>query len=232
MPYSFPRAMPTKGASAQSFEIQRVDFQAPEAGGYLGGVQAGFPLWAASWNLGRMGRDASDEWRAFVASLRGSQRRFYGRDLGRPYPKAYPAGFSGMTRAGGGAFDGSATSWSQAIDAEGNAVLTLNGLPASFQIGTGDYVGFRWDDGAGAPGNKERRTLMRALEPVTGNGSGVAIFSAEPPLPSWVGAGVQAHLDNPACVMAIISGDTRLGPIDRRLAVQGGTITALQDLRP
>jgi hypothetical protein len=52
-----PITPPTSGAAQQQFELQRVDYGAPEAGGRVGGVQAGFPLWKLVWTLGNVGRD-------------------------------------------------------------------------------------------------------------------------------------------------------------------------------
>ncbi|MFN3943891.1 MAG: hypothetical protein ACK4K7_03030 [Allosphingosinicella sp.] len=223
--------MPAKGASGQEFEPQRVDYSAPEAGGYLGGVQAGFPLWFAVWTLGRMGADASDAWRAWHIGMRGSQRRFLGYDLGRPFPKHYRDGFSRTTNVDGTPFDGVAASWSQTIDADGEAHLTLTGLPAGLLLSTGDYVGLRWD-AAGLPaGNMVRRTVARLRGPGVANAAGTWTGIVEPPLPPLVPAGAIAHLDRPSCVMALVSGETKLGSIDRRLAIGGGRIVALQDLR-
>lgn len=237
MPLTYPRDMPIKGAAGQEFEPYRIDFSSPEQGGALGGVQAGFPRWAAIWTLGRMGADASDALRAFHASMRGQQRRFYGRDLGRPFPKHYRCGFARMTRVGGSPFDGSATSWSVSTDAEGNCLTTLNGLAAGLILSIGDYVGFKWDRAGDAAGSYKGRTAIRLLEPAIVDGSGTVVVNAEPAIPSIVPEGAVAHLDNPCCVMGFITdqnssiGQTQLGPIDRSLAMKTGTIVALQDLR-
>jgi hypothetical protein len=222
-----PLEQPPASAAQQSFELQRVDFISPEAGGRVGAVSAGNPLWAATWQIGKIGALRSDEWRAFMLRLRGSQRTFLARDIARPFPLAYLGGFGGMSRAGGGAFSGAAVSWSQAISTDGDAILTLSGLPASMAFAVGDYVGFRWGDGDG------RRTLARVVVPAVASTGGVAALTVEPPVPTLVvPAGAVAHLDRPACVMRLVPGQSDLGPIDRRLAVTGGKISAVQDLRP
>src|SRR5947208_3317843 len=102
-----PLEMPTDFYSQVDFDIQRVDYSAPEASGRLGGVQAGFPLFVGTWTIDVVGQAESDAIVAFKDQMRGQTRRFLGRDLTRLYPKQYPAGFAGMVRAGGGAFDGS-----------------------------------------------------------------------------------------------------------------------------
>lgn len=226
-----PRDMPETGTSVLAFEPQRVDFQAPEAGGRLGGVQAGFPKWMASWTIGKIGEDRSDLWRAWYARMRGSQRRFLGRDMRRPYPKLYPNGFGGMIAVGIGPFGGAANSWSVAINAEGDCLLTLAGLPAGLALSVGDYVGLKWDDPAAGAGNHYRRSLHRAIEPATSTAAGDVQLMVEPPVPSLVPAGALAHLDRPACVMAMVGQDSRLDGVDRRGAIRGGTIVGVQDLR-
>lgn len=230
---TFPRPMPTVGTMGTRFEIERVDFAAPEAGGRLGGVQAGFPLWALAADLTNMSFDEADVWRAFVLGQRGSQRPFFGFDQDRRFPKAYPGGFGGMVRAGvgGGAFDGSATGWSEAIDSEDSALLTLSGLPAGLALALGDYVGFKWDQAGLAAGNHRRRALVRVIEAGTADGAGTVTVTSEPPVPLAVPAGAVAHLDNPMCVMKLAP-ETQLGVQGLGFTAAGGRIVALQDLRP
>lgn len=229
---TFPRDMPSVGAMAQSFEPDRVDYLSPEAGGRLGAVSAGQPLWSMVVSLNNMVPDDADIWRAWVPLQRGAQRLFYGRDLDRPYPKAYRNGFAGLTRAGGGAFDGSATSWSEAMDSENNSRVTLNGLPANFPLGLCDYIGFKWDDAAYAAGNKKRRALVRVVEAATGSAGGVVTVTSEPPIPLVVPVGAVAHLDNPLCLMRLVTQETKLGEQGlMATTIAGGRIVALQDLR-
>lgn len=228
-----PLEMPASGAALQAFEPQRIDYAAPEAGGRVGGVQAGFPLWMATWSLGRIGEDTSDEWRSFMLELRGAIRTFYGRDLRRPYPKAHIRGFSRMTKVGGTPFTGAASSWSESINADGDSLVTLNGLAPGLILGTGDYVGFRWDATGEGAGNMRRRAMVRVVRGGGGmaNASGTVIVRSEPPIPACVPGSAIAHLDRPACVMKQLTAESKLDPIDRRGAVRGGTLVAIQDLR-
>ncbi len=221
------------GIARVRFDIERVDYAAPEASGRQGGVQAGWPLWAARFEIDRSDPDSADLWQAFFDRLRGRIRRFYAIDPTRRFPKLYRFGFAGLVRAGTTtAFDGSSTSWSQTIDANGDALLTLNGLPEGFQLSVGDLIGFKWD-AAGAPlASYERRTIARAVLPATANASGVAEVMAEPPLnTALVPSGAIAHLDNPACVMQLVPEDSQIGPIGAGGILAGATITAIQDLR-
>jgi hypothetical protein len=226
-----PLTMPTSGAALQEFEPQRVDFTAPEASGRIGGVQAGFPLWLAVWTLGKFGPDISDAWRAFFASLRGATRRFLGRPKDRPFPKAHIAGFAGMTRAGGGSFDGSATSWSETLNSDDDAELTLQGMPDGLELSIGDYIDFRYAATDAEVAGVPWRALVRVTEGGVADVTGEIMVIVEPPVPAAVPPGAIAHLDNPACVMALVTDKSRLDAIDRRLAVRGGTIVGLQDIR-
>ncbi len=221
------------GIARVRFDIERVDFGAPEASGRQGGVQAGWPLWSARFEIERSDPDSADLWQAFFDRLRGRIRRFYAIDPTRRLPRLYRFGFTGLVRAGTAtAFTGPATSWSQSIDADGNALLTLGGLPAGFQISTGDGVGFRWDAAGVTAGNMMRRTMARAVLPATANSGGVAVVTIEPPLnTSLVPAGAIAHFDSPAIVMQLIPEDSDLGPIGAGGILSGATIMAIQDLR-
>ncbi|MBX9707562.1 MAG: hypothetical protein K2X61_06485 [Caulobacteraceae bacterium] len=222
MALTFPRPMPTGGVESQAFQIARADFQSPTLNGGGGGVTAGFPRWRMAATLANTTADETEDWIAFLDSLRGSQRLFLGRDLTRPYPKAYPAGFSGMTRAGGGSFDGSATGWS--INTAGD-VASLSGLPAGLALGLKDYVGFRWTTGGSA-----RRALVRVVEPATANGSGVISgLTVEPAVPTLVPDGAVAFLNEPDCLMRIVTEETSMGEIDT-LHSGGGSVVALQEL--
>ena len=222
MSLTFPRPMPSIGAAEQIFDLARVDYAAPEAGGRLGGITAGFPRWRMDLTLGEMAARESAAWQAFVTSLRGSQRTFYARDLARPYPAAYPAGFTGLARAGGGAFpaDGAASSWSLNGARD---VLTLGGLPAGFALREGDLVGFAW--------STDRRTAARILQTVQADSSGAASVAIEPAPPTFVPGGASVYLAQVEVVMRLVPAETEIGA-SNGVVTRGGRIAALQDLRP
>lgn len=227
-----PLEMPTSGMSQQIFEPQRVDYAAPDASGRVGGVQAGFPLWLATWTIGAVGARKSDAFRAFMLQLRGATRRFLGRDLGRPYPLAHSAGFGGMVKAGGGAFTGDATSWSEAITADGDSQVTLRNLPVGLTLSQGDYVGFRWNATSSDVAGLTWHAPVRVVTGGVADGAGNVTVTSEPPLSPAIPAGAVAYLNSPACVMALVTDKSQLNAIDRRLAIGGGTIVGVQDIRP
>lgn len=228
-----PLDFPETGASQQEFEPMTIGFASPEGGGAVGGVQAGAPLWMAIWTIGKIGARRSDIWRSWKSRMRGQQRRFFGRDLGRPYPLAHICGFSRMTKVDGTPFIGAASSWSETADADWNSLVTLYGLPAGLILSTNDYIGFKWDADSSDEGSFDRRALVRVVEGGGGmaDADGTVQVMSEPPVPAVVPEGAIAHLDRPCCVMVLLTDQTKLQAIDRRLAIQGGTIAAVQDLR-
>jgi hypothetical protein len=219
MSLSFPATMPVAGPSSGMFEIQRVDYLSAEPRGRIGGVTAGFPLWEADWTLGNLTLVQSDEWRAFVTKLRGPQRLFYSFDYGRRFPRNYPNGFSAFA-----GFSGAASSWTPTLDGNGTSQVTLTGLPAGLALSTGDYIGFRWGG--------TKRALVRLLEDATASAGGIITgVSVEPTIPLIVPGSAIAYLDNPVCLMRLLS-DTKSGAMDRRGRTVGGRIHAIQELIP
>ena len=222
------------GIARVSFDIERVDFGAPEASGRQGGVQAGWPLWRASLEIDRSDPISADLWSAFFLRLRGRIGRLLVSDPTRPFPIAYRGGFAGLLRASGGAFDGAASTWAQANDgAGGQTYLSVTGLPANFQLNIADYVGLKWDRVGDPAGSFLGRTMARVSydADIAVDGSGYVYI--EPPLDlRVVPAGATLHFDRPKCVMQLVPEKSGLGPIGQGGALSNGTITAIQDLRP
>ncbi|MES2175112.1 MAG: hypothetical protein V4523_14355 [Pseudomonadota bacterium] len=172
-------------------------------------------------SLTNMGERDADQWRAFVATLRGSRRAFLAHDLNRPRPR-FPEG---------GAFSPVAASWSQAINADGDAVLSLGGLLPGMPLWFGDYIGFRWDAPGAPGGSMARKALVRVVEGVTASGGGNAVVTVEPPVPNIVPADAQAYFTKPQCLMRVVS--AQLGEqVPGGYTAQGGAIEAVQDLLP
>jgi hypothetical protein len=223
-----PVEMPTMYVAQQSFEPQRVNFTAATADGRAGGVQAGFPLWSAVYTLGRMPEENSDEWRAFISDQRGGIRRFIGRDLARQYPREYPDGFGAF-----GAFTGAASSWSQTVNSDDDARLTLHlgSAAAGLILSQGDYVDFRYNATETAISGIAWRGLTRVTLGATADGSGDITVTVDPPVPDAVPSDAIAHLDNPGCIMTIVADQTSFEPVDRLYSVRGGQIVGIQDIR-
>lgn len=221
-PLTYPLAMPPVGPGAEQFELQRFDYPSV-TNGAVAGVSAGWPLWKGRWTLGQsISRFQSDEWRALVDSLDGQQKTFLGREYAKALPRAHAQGFGGMVRAGGGAFDGAATSWSVNTDRD---EVTLSGLPVGLTLSHADQIMWRWTTGGEA-----RRSLVRVVTPAVADGSGVITVSVRPPLPTVTSSSAVADLVDPCCVMRLVTEETQVGEKDRRGRVSA-TIVGLQVLR-
>ena len=120
------------------------------------------------------------------------------------FPQKYRGGFSGLTRHGGGAFDGTCN-----ITGVGGTLktLTLSNLPDAFQFTLGDMVSFPFGD---------TQLLFRILADATANNSGVVTVSVTPTLPislSVTTPPIVATVFKPWC-LASIDADSIDGPID------------------
>lgn len=96
---------------------------------------------------------------AFYLSLKGGAKSFKAYDLRRYYPVKYGVGVLGLTRALGGAFDGTVT-----LEAAGGGTVSLSRLPAGYTMTAGDYISFPW---------LGSQRLVKATETAGANGSGV-----------------------------------------------------------
>lgn len=216
-----PSVMPDVAAVGAVFNIKRIDFLSP-ASGRLYSVTAGLPVWTLAAEIRDGDEDETDRWFAFFDALRGSQRLFLAHDLTRPYPRAYPQGFAGLNRAGGGAFDGAGTSWSVNADRD---VMTVSGLPPALVLGFRDGVMLRWNT-AGEP----RRSLHRMTSPAVASAGGVVALSVEPPVPPFVPGAAIADFVRPQALFRQVTDKSGMGQLDA-LHSASGSLSAVQDLR-
>lgn len=223
--------MPSIGGEGLTFQPQREDLLSPETSGRMGGVQIGWPRWRLSMNLANLEFAVADEWIAFYRSRRGSMRMFLGYDLSRPYPAAHAKGFRNMLTVGGQPFMGTAGGWSQTINDDGDAVLTLTTVPSGLKLGWGDYIGFKWDSADADEGDADRRFLVAVTGGGKANAAGTISVVVEPSVHDVVPPGAVAHLDNPMCLMKLMD-DTRMPRIVISHAEAGGVISAVQVTLP
>jgi hypothetical protein len=214
MTISFPRELPSFGGLSVSFELARVDYLSPEQGGRLLAVTAGFPLWRMSLSYTNLSRARADALEAWRDSLRGVQRTFYAWDHSRPVPRFHANGIP---------FNAAPSGWSQAIDADGTAYLTLTGLLAGQVVSYRDYVGFVWDT--------TKRSLVRAIEPAQADAAGSATFAVEPPVPPLTPPTAAVTLRKAECLMRLVTGETQLAEHGLMFMGSGGRIVGIQDLR-
>lgn len=214
--------MPEVAVVGAVFNLQRVDLQTGALDGRVFGLTAGQPLWTLKATIRDGDAEETDQWFAFLDGLRGVQRPFLAHDLTRPFPRAYPNGFDGLTRASGGAFDGTATSWSVNADRD---VITLSGQPAGLPLSHRDGLMLRW-----ATGGEPRRSLHRVVTPAVANGAGVLAVAVEPSVPTLVPNAAIADLARPQAVFKQTPAESGMGELDA-LHSAGGALSAVQDLR-
>lgn len=215
--------MPEIAVVGAVFQIRRLDHQTSARDGRAFGVTGGAPLWTLTARIENADEDETDEWFAFLDSLRGLQRPFLAHDLTRPFPKSCPLGFDGLARAGGGAFDGTATTWSVNADRDR---ITLTGLPADLPLSRRDGLMLRW-----ATGGEPRRSLHRVSAPALASGAGVVTLAVEPPLETLVPGAAVADLARPQGVFRQVIAESGMNELDA-LHTATGALSAIQDLRP
>ncbi|MBA5779500.1 hypothetical protein H2509_20410 [Stappia sp. F7233] len=136
MTITYPRELPVANIERAVFELGRdININARRGGG-LQVVERGEARWRVEVTFGVMQRPDYQKVRAWWLSLQGGMREFLLHDPAHPRPIIYRTGFAGMTRHGGGAFDGDAS-----VTALTPTALTISGLPTAFDLKAGDYVG-------------------------------------------------------------------------------------------
>lgn len=196
---TYPRALPFTRFSSIEFEPETQSITNATDGGEITSTQIAPTRWRARYETETIDDAAAGIWRAWLASLRGTGRTFYGFDPRFIYPLAYrKSTFLGLTRHGGGSFDGTASSFSINVNRD---VITLNGLPTSFVLAPGDYVGLSW--------STSKRSLHRVIEGGTA-AAGVLAVTVEPIIDPRIvpASGVTASLYMPNCVMVATSIET------------------------
>jgi hypothetical protein len=223
-----PVAMPDMYVAAQQFELQRVDYGAPEASGRIGGVQAGFPLWSAVWTLGP---DARRQFRRMAGMAFRASRSHEAVRRARPHTGLSEALSRRVRRVRSVYRD--CVEWSETINADGDSELTLHlgAAAAGLVLSQGDYIDFRWSATETSVSGLPWRAMVRVVTGDTADGSGDLTVIVEPSVPTAVPGTAVAHLDSPGCTMALVLDQTNLGPVDRLYSIAGGQITAIQDIR-
>jgi hypothetical protein len=139
----FPRDLPSGlQLVGRSFELKRDVRVNTRRDGSAQVIERGDPRWHAALQFRAM--DRADYQRAYAwwLSLQDGMRDFLLHDSGHARPILYRTGFDGLTRHGGGAFDGTA-----GVAALAPSTITIDSLPTSFGLVAGDYVGLV-EDGA------------------------------------------------------------------------------------
>jgi hypothetical protein len=133
-----------------------------------------------------------DYWRARLDALEGGLKTFKGTPLSRYYPVAYPRG-SWPT---GVSFDGVSA---QVHTVSSTNSLRLKLLPAAYVVSVGDMISIAH--------SSTKQCLVRAMETVTADGSGItAAFEVRPHLAVGVAANDVVSVKRPWCPMTLVPG--------------------------
>lgn len=152
-------------------------------------------LWVAEFVTHILTYDQALEQEAWLQSLDGGARLFKMWHTLCRYPRNYPNGIAGMTRAGGGAFDGTCNL--QAIGTQRDTV-TLNTLPAGFVFKVSDMLSF-------PIASPSSQSLHRVIEAGTADGSGAVTLSVRPTLVLPATTNVTVDLIKPWCLGVVDS---------------------------
>lgn len=157
------------------------------------GVRLGQAYWTATFTPGRLRFIDYGKMDAFMMQAGDSGEVFRAYDVFRPRPMLHDNNLplSG-NRAGGGAFDGTAT-LANIIDA---LTISVSGLPAGFMFSIGDYVELR--KGAAS-------SLHRIKSPAVASGVGMVTLSIMYALDLQnFDVTAQVRFEKPSCLMQIV----------------------------
>ncbi len=205
---TYPLMMPTTGVRSTSFELVEIDAVNELVSGATPATQIAPPYWDISITTANLQRRTSRYrlWRSFLDSLRGQKKIGLFYDADAPRPANYIGGIVGMTKAGGGSFDGTGD-----VDTVTNIrQVTISGLPASFVLLNSDYIEFR---------KGGRSSLHRLISDSTANGSGVVAIYFEPALSQYFDATSTFNLEKPCCE------GFKVGKVDDQRDLEGGAIS-------
>jgi hypothetical protein len=170
MPITYPRTIPSfAGANEGALDLTHVTTGSRTRGGSMTVTDLADPFWDLTWTTGSLRASQKSELSAWWSSLRGGGKTFLAYHPGARWPAAYAleATILALTRAGGGAFNGTA-SITSFPDARTIAMSSAGAsrLPAGFQLSAGDMVSIV------KPGSPNRYSLHRVVEAATADGTG------------------------------------------------------------
>jgi hypothetical protein len=166
--------MPQFGVNRCEFNIREIDAVNILVSGASVADQIAPAYWEVDLGTVAMQRGTSRymAWTAFFDSLRGSKKIALLWDAEAAYPQAYGASVLGLSRAGGGGFDGTAD-----IDVRTSVrEFQIGDLPPNYVFSPGDYVSFVKQD---------RYWLTRVTVEEEGNALGLADIKVTPDVPTF-----------------------------------------------
>jgi hypothetical protein len=160
-------------------------------------MRSGTAYWRATYRSTNLTSRQMGDLEAFMMRAGDGGEVFRAYDASRPRPIEYEAPNHAVlsgTRAGGGAFDGTAT-----VTARTATTLTLSSLPANFQFRRGDYVEVRKSN--------ELISLHRLVGDAQANSSGVVTLTFRYALDlQTFTLPLTANFEKPCCLMQVVPG--------------------------
>lgn len=187
---TFPRSFPTDDFTDCEFKLVRGDVINRTYRGQVQTMELADPYWTIKATTNFLDKVKRAQWQAWANSLKGSIKTFYAYDPEKTYPLAYGRAVLSLLRHGGGAFDGSATLTGSTFD-----TLSLSNLPDNYQFVEGDHISIAI---TGA-----KLSLHEVIEAVTGDASGVATVTVEPPIVGAPTLAAGAQLIKASCEMVM-----------------------------
>ncbi len=198
MTITYPRDLPAwfLGMTQCAFTLDYLQEQDPTGDGDQLVRDVGPTLWNLDCKTQRLQSDKMGEMEAWVDSLENGGQPFWGYDWRRLGPLAYPNGIGGLSRAGGGTFDGTCTLGTVAGD---NKSVPLTGLPVGFVLSPFDNLAFPYASGT-------RQALHRIVAGGVADGSGHVTVEVRPHVRVGWASGATVNLVKPSCIMKLVPG--------------------------
>lgn len=196
MTITYPRDLPSGNIWRDTCRMQPLYAQvsAPSRGGLVQVANIGRDRWGFQFETVPLIEPQAHEVQAWVRSLRGGVRLFKARFPLRDYLIAYPSGYGGLTRFGGGAFDGTATLSAVGVTLD---TVSLTTLPAGLVFKAGDLLSIAYASGV--------QGLHEVMEPANASAGGAVTLAVEPTVLPGFAIGATVRLAQPFCLAVLDS---------------------------
>jgi len=193
MAITFPRTLPDirRAVAGTSLTLDSMSELTPLRSGKKIAADLGPDLWRGQWSPATSDSARFEEFRSWYLTLM-SREAFYGYDFLRQYPRAYGAGWGGLT-VGGNPFDGTCTLADVAV---GSVEIDLSDLPVGFVLSVGDYLAFDY--------GTDSRALHKVAVGGTADVNGDVTVEVRPSVRIGWAADATVYLHRAAAMMLIV----------------------------
>lgn len=200
MTLTFPQALDDffskLPVASVSFDLSEAIAVTETLGGEVQIAEYGTRLWSGSVSLHALRHDQADRFKAMIEAQRQAGRGFFVRNRPRRGPIADPDG----------SILGASTPAIASLPTNAHT-LSLDGLPANYELSIGDLFSFQYD-----PGDGTRYALHRIVSQPTVDGLGASdVFEVVPALRPGAAAATAVTLVDPVCKAVIVPETTTPG---------------------